>query len=319
MTFNDRIKIFKRAMARNAMFTVTKMIRGISYPGMRRLTKVFFVMAFPFLIKQKRLTRESLNIAFAGEKSPQEVDRIFHDCFQNVAGGMMELMFCMEHPEWIPKMAFFEGKENLDNALKQGRGAIAVSAHFGNFPLMLLYMVSQGYKTNAIIRPTRDQEIEKHFQSLRTRLGLNTVYSIPRKQCVDTSIRVLRSNEVLFIPLDQNFGSNSGVYVDFFGRKAATATGPIIFAMRTGAPLLPVFAVRQKDGRHKIIIEPPLALDLKSTDQETMMHNVSRITRIIETYIRRYPQEWGWMHRRWKSQPTAEQLAVSNAATEPSL
>ena len=306
-------------MARNAMFTVTAMIRGISYSGMRSLTKFIFAVAFPFLIKQKRLTRESLVIAFAGEKSSREVDRIFHDCFRNVADGMMELMFCMEHSEWIPKMAFFEGKEHLDNALKQGKGAIAVSAHFGNFPLMLLYMVSQGYKTNAIIRPTRDQEIEKHFQSLRTRLGLNTVYSIPRKQCVDTSIRVLRNNEVLFIPLDQNFGSNSGVYVDFFGRKAATATGPIIFAMRTQAPILPVFAVRQKDGRHKIIIEPPLDVELKINDQETMVHNVSRITKVIETYIRRYPQEWGWMHRRWKSQPTAGQLAAANSSTEPSL
>ena len=319
MTFNDRIKRFKRVMARNAMFTVTRMIRGISYSGMRSLTRVLFAIGFPFLIKQKRLTRESLNIAFAGEKSSQEVDRIFHDCFQNVADGMMELMFCMEHPEWIPKMAYFEGKEHLDNALKQGKGAIAVSAHFGNFPLMLLYMVRQGYKTNAIIRPTRDQEIEIHFQGLRSRLGLNTVYSLPRKQCVDASIRALRNNEVLFIPLDQNFGSNGGVFVDFFGQKAATAAGPIIFAMRTKSPVLPVFTVRQPDGRHKIIIEPPLEMEIKTTDQETMVHNVSRITKIIETYIRRYPQEWGWMHRRWKSQPTLEQSAASNASTEPLL
>ncbi|OGX28021.1 MAG: hypothetical protein A2787_01460 [Omnitrophica WOR_2 bacterium RIFCSPHIGHO2_01_FULL_48_9] len=295
---------------------MTGIIKKISYATMRRLTHIFFVMTYPFLIRQKRIAAESLAIAFGGKKDKKEVDKIFHDCFWNVASGMMELMYYMEHPEWISRMAYFEGKEHLDAALRQGKGAIAVSAHFGNFPLMLLRCVQEGYKTNAIIRPTRDQEIEKYFFNLRTQLGLNTVYSMPRKQCVDTSLRVLRNNEILFIPLDQNFGSQGGVFVDFFGQKAATATGPVIFAMRTKAPIIPMFVIREKDDRHRIIVEPPLELEYKENDRETLEVNTARITQLIERYIRRYPQEWGWMHRRWKHQPMPAETVKTAATTQ---
>ena len=181
---------------------------------------------------------------------------------------------------------------------------------------MLLRFAREGYKTNAIIRPTRDQEIEKRFLSQRTRLGLNTIYSVPRKECVDTSLKALRNNELVFIPLDQNFGSGAGVFVDFFGQKAATATGPVVFAMRTKAPLLPMFIIRQKDDTHKIIIEPPLYLEEKADDKETILVNTARITKVIERYIREYPQEWGWMHRRWKSQPKPDQLRDVNLNAE---
>ena len=81
--------------------------------------------------------------------------------------------------------------------------------------------------------------------------------------------------------------------------------------MRTGAPILPVFTVRQPDDTHKIIIEPPFNIKEGRDDKDTIFINTSRITQIIETYIRRYPQEWGWMHRRWKSRPAGETVASS--------
>jgi len=114
---------------------------------------------------------------------------------------------------------------------------------------------------------------------------------------------VLRQNELLFIPLDQNFGNGGGVFVDFFGQKAATATGPVVFAMRTKAPIVPMFVIRQKDDTHKIMIEPPLKLEELTDDKEMIQRNTAKITQVIERYIRQYPQEWSWMHRRWKSRP----------------
>ncbi len=305
MTWSERMKIWKRTFARNSFFTVTRLMRNLSYCSMRAITKVFFAMGFPFLIKQKRIARESLAIAFGQEKISQEIDQIFKSCFWNVSQGMMELMYYMEHPQWISKMSYFDGKEHLDRALQKGHGVIAVSAHFGNFPLMLLRCVQEGYKTSAIIRPARDEEMEKYFLNLRTKLGLTTIYSQPRKVCVDQSLRALRNNELLFIPLDQNFGSAAGVFVDFFGEKAATATGPVVFAMRTTAPIVPMFIIRESDDRHRIIIEEPLEIEYRDSDKETLEFNTAKITKVIERYIRKYPQEWGWMHRRWKSRPSA--------------
>jgi KDO2-lipid IV(A) lauroyltransferase len=94
------------------------------------------------------------------------------------------------------------------------------------------------------------------------------------------------------------------VFVNFFGREAATATGPVVLALRTEAPIVPLFIVRGKDNRHKIIIEEPLEIEKKDTQEETLRFNIQKITSVIEFYIRKYPQEWGWIHRRWKSRPS---------------
>lgn len=299
-------------MARNGLYISSWILTNLPYGVVRFLANLFIAAGFGLAVKQRRLAHESLTIAFGKEKNKDEINKIAKECFENLGRGMIELIYFMAHPRMIQEKVFFEGKEHLDEALSAGKGVIAVSAHFGNFPLMLLRCAQEGYKVNAIIRPARDKQIEEYFLNLRTSLGLNTVYSHPRKQCVDTSIKVLRNNEFLFIPLDQNFGSGGGVFVDFFGQKAATATGPVIFAMRTGAPLLPVFTVRERGDFHKIIIEPPVFLEKKEDDKETILFNTSRITQIIEKYIRRYPQEWGWMHRRWKSRPAGEPQPVNN-------
>src|SRR4029077_15869849 len=185
-----------------------------------------------------------------------ELQKICKDCFYNSGRGVIELGSFMARPALIKETFSFEGnsRENLDAALKEGHGVIGISAHFGNFPMMLLYLAQMGYPTNAIIRPSRDAIIEKDFQASRSRLGLKTWHSFPREACVTQSLKALRDNELLVVLLDQNTGSKSGVYVDFFGQKAGTATGPIIFAMRTGAPLLPIFTLRQGDSdKHALV------------------------------------------------------------------
>lgn len=316
MTFNDRVKIFKRASARNGLYISTWVLTRLPYGVVQVITNVLIAIGFKFTIRQKKIAQESLLIAFGKEKSLKEINKIAKSCFWNLGKGMIELIYFMAHPHMIKEKVSFEGKEHLDRALSYGNGVIAISAHFGNFPLMLLRFAQEGYKTNAIIRPTRDKEIEEYFQKQRTSLRLNTIYSHPRKQCVDNSLRALRNNEFLFIPLDQNFGSDGGVFVEFFGQKAATATGPVVFAMRAKSPLLPIFIVREEDNSHKIIIEPPLKLETTNDDKETIFINTSRITQVIEKYVRRYPQEWGWMHRRWKSRPPQEQESTVSAVDE---
>lgn len=307
MSSSEKVKRLKRAIARQGLFFSNWFLNILPYSVVKILTHIFIFIGYIFVIQQKRIARESLKIAFGKEKSDLEIQQIAKNCFKNLGKGMIELIYFMEHPKMISENVVFEGKEHLDAAFREGKGVVAISAHFGSFPLMLLRCAQEGYKTNAIIRPARDEIIEKYFLSQRSKLGLNTVYSHPRKQCVDTSIRVLRQNELLFIPLDQNFGSGGGVFVEFFGQKAATATGPVIFARRTGAPLLPMFIIRQPDDTHKIIIESPLQVEERETDQETIEHNTARITALIERYVRKYPQEWGWMHRRWKSRPPGEE------------
>lgn len=252
--------------------------------------------------KQRKIALETLDVAFGNEKTKEEKEKITRDCFIFLAKAALELLFLMERPETLKKRVQLIGKENLSTGLAKAKGVILVSAHFGNFPLMMARLSLEGYKIAGIMRPMRDSRVEKFFLDKRNRLKIKTIYSQPRKACVDESIRTLRDNGLLFIPLDQNFGTG-GVFVDFFGKKAATATGPVVLAQRTGATLIPCFIIRQPGDTHKIIFEPALNLEKGKTDEEAVIINIQRLTNTIETYIRRYPAEWGWIHRRWKTKP----------------
>jgi len=269
------------------------------YGFARNLASLGFIIAR----KQRKIALENLTIAFEREKSKAEIDQIAKDCFTFMAKAGLEVMFFMDKPNLLKKHIEFAGKENLEAALAKGKGVILTSAHFGNFPLMLAKLSLEGYKTTGIMRYMRDERAEKFFMAKRTQLGIKTIYSQPRKACVENSIRTLRNNELLFMPIDQNFGTG-GVFVDFFGKKAATAVGPVVLALRTKAAIIPSFIVRQKDDAHKIIFEEPLNLEEGRTYQETIIINIQKLTNIIESYIRKYPAEWGWIHRRWKTRPS---------------
>lgn len=260
-------------------------------------------IGYRFARKQRNIALESLGIAFSQERSASEIERIARNCFTFMAKSAIELMFLMDRSVLLRKRVQISGENNLKDALGKGKGVILVSAHFGNFPLMMAKLSLEGYKIAGIMRPMRDAKAESIFLKKRNKLGIKTIYSQPRKECVDSCIRTLRNNELLFIPIDQNFGTG-GVFVDFFGTKAATATGPVVLAQRTGASIIPCFIVRQKDDTHRIIFEPAIELKKGATDEETIIANIQKLTNIIESYIRIYPQEWGWIHRRWKSKPS---------------
>lgn len=259
-------------------------------------------LAYIFAVKQRKIALDSLSIAFGKEKSRPEIEKIAKDCFIYMAKSAVELMFVMDKPFVLKERTDIIGRENLDKALAAGRGVILVSAHFGNFPLLLGRLAIDGYKAGGIMRPMRDARVEKIFLEKRNKFGVKTIYSQPRNECVNNTILALRNNELVFIPIDQNFGT-AGVFVNFFGKKAATATGPVILAQRTKAALIPCFILRQAGDRHKIIFEPALQLLEGRDSQETILVNIQRLTDIIESYIRKYPAEWGWIHRRWKSKP----------------
>lgn len=257
-------------------------------------------IGYRFVSKQRKTAIETLTIAFGSSKTPQEKEKIAKDCFIYMAKSAVELLFLMDRPQLLKKRVAISGKVNLDNALAKGKGVILVSAHFGNFPLLMSKLSLEGYKIAGIMRPMHDERVEKFFMEKRSRLNIRTIYSQPRIACVNNTIETLRANESVFIPLDQNFGSG-GVFVDFFGVKAATATGPVVLAQRTGAALIPCFIIRLSDDTHQIIFEPALELEHGEDSRATIVLNIQKLTAVIETYIRRYPPEWGWIHRRWKT------------------
>ena len=272
--------------------------RHFLYAFAKGLARIGYLVA----VKQRRIALESLSIAFNTDKPYQELRDIARGCFSFMAKSGAEMFFFINRPHLVKEQVVLENKQALDQALSFAKGVILVTGHFGNFPLMMLRLAQEGYPVWGIMRSMRDQRVERMFSKLRNKLGVRAIYSQPRKACVDATIKALKNNEIVCIQLDQNFGT-AGVFVDFFGQKAATATGPVVFALRTKAALLPCFIVREKDNRHRIIFEPELNLEQEDDFNATVLLNIQRLTGIIESYIRRYPEHWGWIHRRWKTRP----------------
>ncbi|MDD5130062.1 MAG: lysophospholipid acyltransferase family protein [Candidatus Omnitrophica bacterium] len=302
MDFKKIRKSFSRFAAWVGINICSLIVKVIPAGCLYSFAKNIAALAFIFAGKQRKIALDSLGIAFGKEKSPKEIEKIAKDCFTYMAKSAVELMFFFDKPQALKKLVQIQGKENLDKALAAGRGVILVSAHFGNFPLLLGRLAVEGYKAGGIMKPMHDAKMEKIFLEKRKKFGVRTIYSQPRNECVNNSISALRNNELIFIPIDQNFGT-AGVFVDFFGEKAATATGPVILAQRTKAALIPCFIIRQPDDQHKIIFEPELKLEEGKDSRDVILINIQRLTNIIESYIRKYPAEWGWIHRRWKSRP----------------
>lgn len=305
MSFISGYKRFLRALGRHALLLSRRIIRRLPDPVFRSLIPFFVALGRPVIRRKKRIILENLHTAFSGEKTEKEIDGIFRQYFDNIGFGMVELIYFLDRPQKIMEKVAIEGKENLDEALRKGQGAILLSAHFGDFILMYLRMAMAGYKVNCIMRRMKDEQFEGYISDYLDQNGIQKIYSLPYRRCVARSLKSLHDNQILFMLLDQNYGAGGRVFVDFFGRPAATATGPVVFSYRSGAPILPVFIVRDGvGGRHKITIGAPIKLEAAQGEPSGLARNISQLTKIIEGYIRRYPSEWGgWMHRRWKSKP----------------
>jgi KDO2-lipid IV(A) lauroyltransferase len=257
-----------------------------------------------FLLSRRDRTRaiEHLSVAFGAEKSPGKILNLSRQCFENLGKGLMEvLQFPRLTSKNLSRLVAFEGIGNIDDALKRGKGIIILTAHFDNWELLAASLALSGYKVNFIVRPVRSPRLEVLVNQSRESMGIGC---IPRGTSIKEALRCLKRNEILGILSDIDT-SVDGVFVDFFGRPAFTPRGPVSIALRTGAALIPAFIIRQRDDTHKVVIEKALELRTTGDGESDILTNTARFTKIIESYIRKHPEQWIWFHQRWKTRPDA--------------
>lgn len=260
-------------------------------------------LAYLALVKHRRTALDSLSTAFP-EMSLKEKKKITHFYFIFMAQSTFELLCYVKNPHYLKNIRI-EGKEHLEAALGKKKGVLLLTAHLGNFPLMLFKLAREGFPVNIVARPMRDKDTDTYIGNLRTKGGVTTILSYPRKTCISEILRALRNNELVVIQMDQNFGTG-GVWVKFFDKLAATAVGPVTLALRTKAAIVPVYMVRENKGKHCLkIFSQEETIEKKDRD-ESILLNVIKLTRIIEGWVRKFPSQWAWIHRRWKSRPTEE-------------
>ena len=244
---------------------------------------------------------DNLKIAFGTEKDEQALRAIARRSYQHLGRSLAELARVMvSSPEWIMGSVKTEGLDHFLDAQKKGRGVLYLTAHLGNWELMALAHSLQGYPINVVARPVDNPLLEDVLFRLRTRWG-NQV--IKKGGALREVLKLLKAGGTVGFLLDQNVAADQGVFVNFLGRPACTHKTLALLALKTGAVVLPVFTFRESRNGHRMIIEPPVLLEETGNVERDVVLNTQKFTALIESYVREHPDQWLWVHRRWKTQP----------------
>lgn len=250
-------------------------------------------------LEHRKIALQNLHIAFGREKSEGEIRSIAKRSLQNL--GMMAVEFFR-----LPKMnveAFrgkvhIEGVEICEKALNNKRGILFLLSHFGNWEMMGLMSKFLGSSIAVIARPMKkNKRLGRFVTEIRNGTGLEVISTERASRKV---MRVLSQNRMVGILIDQRAKRSEGVWVDFFGKKAPSTPALAVLAMRTGAPVLPVFMVRNGYQKHRLMIKEPLQLVDTGNIKKDVEANTQLMNQTLESMIRQYPDQWFWVHRRWE-------------------
>ncbi len=257
-------------------------------------------------MRDRRVGLFNLRLAFP-EKTEAERRRILRVSCRNL--GRMAAEVChlpRLTAEGLPRYVRFANKDTWEHVLQlaEQRGAVIVSGHFGNWEMLAYLHGLLGHPVHLIHRPMNNPLVEEIIVGMRSRAG---THSIPKKSAAKSALRALKQHGLLVIPSDQNQTPSFGVFVDFFGTPACTTPGAARLAMLTGAPVFPVFLVREGESdQHSIVVLPEIEMVNTGNKEQDIVTNTQRCSDAIEEILRRHPEQWIWFHKRWKTRPPGE-------------
>lgn len=255
-------------------------------------------LVYYILPKYRKTALANLRLAFGGEKSAGELRAIARRVFENLGKNAFELIrFPRINEKNIDALVTIDNPARLNRAFEKGAGVIIITAHIGNWELMAATLRLKGYPGVTVGRRIYFHKYDRYLNYLRKTHDVNVVY---RDDSPREILKILKENRIVGIVADQDVDSVAGVFVNFFGHPAYTPAGPAALAKTTGAPLVPVFIIR-KNGRHVLFVEEPVELADTADKEKDLVENTQRWSNVVESYIRRYPEQWVWMHRRWKT------------------
>jgi len=255
-----------------------KLISGLPLSAGRFSGKFLGIVLSLIPMRRTHVVRENIQRAFDGSMEKTEVNRIYRKVFLHFG----QMLF------------------NLLKAIENGRGVFLLTGHFGNWELMSAAISLRFGGLSIVARPFDFEPLDRLMSNLRTRFGTEL---IPKQRAMRKLMRAIRQNKMVGILLDQNVDWYDGVFINFLGRRACTNKGLALMALKTGAPVIPVFSVRQKDGRYCIVFEDEVRLKRSGDKTRDVEENTALFTGAIEDYIRQYPDHWFWFHMRWKTRP----------------
>lgn len=255
--------------------------------------------------KRKRITYANLKAAFWRGKSPLEIKRLTKEVYRNAGQTLIELISMTKVDKaYLDKYIETQNREYIDQAAKNPNGMLLISAHFGNWELMCVESVMNGYPLHLVARDQKMKRLNELFNLLRESKGN---FVIRKGMDIKNVFRILRNGGGVGLLGDQNAGQN-GKLLELFDRPASTAVGPFRFAQSSGAWVVPAFIHRIKGPYQKIILEKPMIIGKK----EDIVPYMEEYHRLLEKHVREHPEQWFWMHKKWKLTPVKKILVLDD-------
>jgi len=269
------------------------------------------VFVFDVVRLRRRVTVDNLRQSFP-EKSEREIAALARRVYRNMGLTLAEFARLPRlGAEGLRARVEFVHPEVLEKAWSRGKGAILVGGHFANWEWAAASIHVLGYKVRPIVAYQRNPLVDRLIDRVRNSVGMQVVKVGPTS--VRETLRTLENNGFVAILFDQDAGKN-GEFVRFFGRPVSAPRGPAVFHLKTGAPIVLVDSLRTSPGKLRVRLEY-LDFTAEPGDEDEKIHRVMQVlTERLEQSIRRHPEQWFWMHRRWKSSHLAPSPAVERAA-----
>jgi KDO2-lipid IV(A) lauroyltransferase len=261
-------------------------------------------IAYPIARELRRTGEINLKLAFP-EKTPEERRELLKGCFQSLGRELGLFSHFAKNPaQSVLSVVEAEGFEHLVAAKGGDTGVIVFTAHFGAWELTSFGVSLLGHPFSFIVRRIDNPKIEKLVDSYRTTAGNKTLDKFSAGRSM---VKTLRSREVLGLLFDLNALEDEAIFVDFFGVPASTNFMTAKLALRTNSPIIPIFAPWDKERQKYLLqIGPPVTVERVGDEEEDVRRLTSRLTLLFEEQIRRYPDQWLWIHKRWKTRPKGD-------------
>ncbi len=282
--------------------------RRLSFRGAERVGALLGTAVYSLTNFRKRVTLDNLAKAFP-EKSASEIRAIARGAYRNYGIALLEFLWASDKPpEVLRPLVRFVNPEVMHQALERKKGVLLLSGHYGAWEFLIPSpSLEFGVQAAALVQHQRNAKIDAVIDAIRRRFGNST---IPMGVSSRRVLTALAENKIIPLLADQS-GPKEAVFVEFFGRPAATHRGVAAFSLKTGAPIVMGFFVRQPDGTYTITLEEIDQHDLIGYTEENIIELTRRHVAVLERWIRRHPDHWLWMHKRWKHTAYYEQhLAV---------
>jgi Kdo2-lipid IVA lauroyltransferase/acyltransferase len=252
-------------------------------------------------VRLRQVGMRNLALAFP-EKSATERGRILRGEFTSLGRQLAEVCQIPKYtPENVDQVVVYEGFENYERARARGQGVLFLTAHFGGWELSAFTHSMHGHWMHVVVRPLDNPYLDRLIRDYRTMHGNKIV---DKADFVRGLLAAMKAGEVVGILMDTNMTPPQGVFVDFFGIPACTASGLARIALRTDAAVVPGFTIWDPALRkYRLRFDPAVELIRTGHPEADIVANTQQFTKIIEDYVRRYPEQWLWVHRRWKTRP----------------